>query len=180
MNLFKFIPFKHKPESKPEIISPPEILVVDDEELILSLFTACLSEYRVATAPDAKAGWVILSQHKETIKLVISDYNMPGTNGIQFLRQVAGAYPGMRRILCSGSLTEADLFLYNEAYHEGIIKPFNLDDVDDLVRRIISDDYVPKTSYTKELREVVSRLTESPPPEIQQAFLKIASMTFNV
>jgi len=180
MNLFKFMPSKHKPESKQGAPPPPEILVVDDEELILNLFTACLSEYRVATAPDAKAGWAILSQYKDTIKLVISDYNMPGTNGIQFLRQVKGAYPGMRRILCSGSLTEADLFLYNEAYHEGIMKPFNLDDVEGLVKRIISDDYVPKTSYTKEIREVVFRLTEPPPPELQQAFLKIASMTYNV
>ncbi len=178
--LKRFIGRADKEPIKVAIPSPIDILVVDDELFMLELLQEILSDYRVATATSGEQAWGIITKHQGAVRLVISDFSMGGMSGVQLFRMIKGAFPSIKRILCSGSFIEEDLFLYNENYHEAIAKPFTVGGVQNLVKYILSNDYAPKTYYTKELREVVSRLTEPPPPELQQAFLKIASMMRNV
>ena len=158
------------------VVDPFDILVVDDEPLIVDLLKDILQDYRVETANSGEQAWSIISEHRGAVKLVIADYNMGGMTGVQLFRMIKGAYPDIKRVLCSGSLSEEDLFLYNDNYHEAVAKPFTVDGIKSLVDYMLSKDYVPKTAHTNELRRLVSRITEPPPPEVQNMLVKLVSM----
>ena len=78
------------------------ILVVDDEPILLSIVKSILTKqsYVVYTALSAKEAHGILSESE--IAVVISDYKMPGDNGIDFLERVRMEYPGIIRIIMTG------------------------------------------------------------------------------
>ena len=78
---------------------PPQcVLLVDDESDILAslktLFKVGLKNVDVEIAESGDEGLAILN--KRSVDLIISDYKMPGMNGLEFLdeaRQIAGAVP---------------------------------------------------------------------------------------
>lgn len=77
------------------------ILIVDDEESLLSILKSSLAklghEYRVVTAPD---GYTALDQLKQFhFDLVVTDYKMAGMNGLELLDQIHQAQPDVRVIL---------------------------------------------------------------------------------
>src|SRR5438876_5025868 len=79
------------------------ILVVDDEETVRESLASVLERegYRVIPAESGDEGLRLL---KETpgIQLVISDHNMPGMSGIEFLKLVRERYPTVTRIMLTG------------------------------------------------------------------------------
>lgn len=83
--------------------SKPRILIVDDEEMILSslrAFFSLESDYEIITfsTPEDAAEYV----SDNPIDLVISDFLMPNMDGIQFLSHVKAADPLATRILLTG------------------------------------------------------------------------------
>ncbi len=78
------------------------VLVVDDEPRICRLVERFLGpKWITITASDANQAVKLLS--KSRFHTVITDYDMPGHNGIWLLRWVQKAYPNTRRILYSGN-----------------------------------------------------------------------------
>ena len=79
------------------------ILVVDDEEQVRTALASLLERegYTVITTEGPTEGLEILRQ--QAIKLVISDHNMPGMNGVEFLKLVRERYPHVVR---GGSWTD--------------------------------------------------------------------------
>lgn len=103
------------------------LLVVDDEPNVLKAVKRLLfeTEYRILTAESGEEGLIKFSEHD--IDLVISDYRMPGMNGVEFLRQVKEAHPETVRLILSGY---ADVSAVVEAINDGqvykfIAKPWN-------------------------------------------------------
>jgi len=65
----------------------PLILIVDDEELMLSVLETTLSgQYRLLAAHDGNEALSVLD--KETVHLVISDVMMAGVNGLELCRRI--------------------------------------------------------------------------------------------
>ena len=103
-----------------------KILFVDDEENILfSMRRNLRMFYDVHTALDAEEGLQIL-EAEGPFKVVVSDYRMPGTDGMQFLIKVRDRYPKIMRIMLTGqaefqtaidAVNHGDLFRF-------ITKPF--------------------------------------------------------
>lgn len=64
------------------------VLVVDDEPFICDFLRRCLDAegYDCAVAHDAGEAWEMLEERP--VPLVLSDINMPGTDGIELLRRV--------------------------------------------------------------------------------------------
>ncbi len=75
------------------------ILFVDDEPEILTALTRLLRNTGVTlyTATSAEKGLQILEQ--QYVDIVISDKNMPGMNGMEFLQKVAVQWPETVRIM---------------------------------------------------------------------------------
>jgi len=109
-----------------------KILCVDDEKNVLKAIERLFldSDYEILTAESGDKGLETLTNNG-TIQLVVSDYRMPGMNGVDFLREVYKKWPETIRIVLSGY---ADTALIVEAINDGHIykfipKPWNDDEL---------------------------------------------------
>lgn len=115
---------------------PVRILCVDDERHILqTLGRFCRNEgHEMVAAVSVAEGLSLLAL--ASMDVIISDFRMPGTNGLEFLREVARKWPRSGRILLSGC---ADLPAVNQAIKEGEIdafipKPWSRDELRTAIR----------------------------------------------
>lgn len=96
------LPRKHDVEIRPA--DQRLVLIVDDDEDLLDALVSALSRLspRLAFvgARTVEAALGILG--KAEVALVVSDYHLPGTDGVQFLAKVAQQNPGVRRVLLTG------------------------------------------------------------------------------
>ena len=111
---------------------PTRILCVDDEQNVLRSLTRLFLDdpYEILTAPSGAEGLLILNQ-SGPVPVVISDYRMPGMNGVEFLTEVRNRWPGTVRIVLSGY---ADTGAIVSAINDGQIyrfvsKPWNDDEL---------------------------------------------------
>ena len=110
-----------------------KILFVDDEPNVLrSLRRLFMDEdnYELFIAESGAEGLEILEQ-EQGVCVVVSDYRMPGINGVEFLRQVHERWPKTIRIVLSGYADTASVV---EAINIGHIykfipKPWNDDEL---------------------------------------------------
>lgn len=78
-----------------------DILIVDDERTVRSIFSACLSaRYNCQQAESTQEALSYLS--KTDFALVIADVIMPGLSGIELLRKIIENYPYTAVIMASG------------------------------------------------------------------------------
>ncbi len=108
------------------------ILCVDDERNVLRSIERLFldDDYDILTATSGDEGLEILAE-VNPIQIVISDYRMPGMNGVDFLREVCERWPDTVRIVLSGY---ADTAAIVSAINEGRIykfipKPWNDDEL---------------------------------------------------
>jgi len=105
---------------------------VDDEQNVLRSLTRLFLDdpYEILTACSGAEGLLILDQCG-TVPVVISDYRMPGMNGVEFLSEVRKRWPETVRIVLSGY---ADTGAIVSAINEGqiyrfVAKPWNDDEL---------------------------------------------------
>ena len=99
------------------------VLIVDDNAELLTMVPGIMADanYKVLTASNGKAA---LKQSKDTknhIHLLLSDFQMPGINGIDLATQMTADRPALKVLLMSG-FTDGMLVL-NEGWHF-LPKPF--------------------------------------------------------
>jgi CheY-like chemotaxis protein len=87
--------------------APPRILVVDDEEAILYVFERYLSVagYRVSVAGNGHDA--VRAGEAESFDLLITDFRMPGMNGIEVIHALRNLQPGLPALVISGNPVEA-------------------------------------------------------------------------
>lgn len=118
----------------------PRILVVDDEPDIVQGLAAFLQRAVGADVVTAGSGAEAVARLQEAaVDLVISDYKMPGMDGLQFLSEAKRLRPDAARIMMTAY---ADLDLALQALNEARIlhfftKPFDPDQVAEVVAAII-------------------------------------------
>lgn len=122
---------------------PPSILIVDDEPDILEslgdLFTAAIAGVKVLTAASGDAGL----KHLEAgaVDLIVSDFKMPGMNGLQFLEKARAMAPTVPRIMMT-AFPDLDIAVsaINDARIETFFsKPLDPDKVLAVVQGILRD-----------------------------------------
>ncbi|MBW2108771.1 MAG: response regulator [Deltaproteobacteria bacterium] len=104
------------------------LLFVDDEEGVRRSVVRALKKepYRILTAPDGKQAIVAAKRHLSHIGVVVSDYKMPGLNGLETLRIIAAINPEITRILLTGYATmNAAIRATNEGLDGFLTKPFD-------------------------------------------------------
>jgi response regulator RpfG family c-di-GMP phosphodiesterase len=102
---------------------------VDDEPDVLASFKQLLEEsmpgVQVITTTSGRNGIEILE--RERVDLVMSDFKMPGMDGIEFLVQARRIRPGLPRIMFTAF---ADEELSRRAISEAVVNDFLSKNVD--------------------------------------------------
>ena len=99
-----------------------KILLVDDEPKVLAAIKRQLrKEFRFETALSGEEALKIIDE-KGPFAVVVSDYQMPGMNGIDFLCKVKTVDPDTVRMMLTGS---ADMSTAIQAVNEGSIFQFH-------------------------------------------------------
>lgn len=80
------------------------ILIVDDDELVLTVLQATLEAegFHVTTAPNAPQALRLLEQQQ--FALILTDQNMPEMTGLEFLARVKDLQPDATRVLITAAL----------------------------------------------------------------------------
>lgn len=112
------------------------ILYVDDEEYMLDCMAATfeIAELSIATASSGLKALELMG-NLASLQVVISDFRMPGMNGVELLSSIAEKYPNTTRILCSAYMEgqEVTLLLADGIIHYFIRKPWDINELLSLV-----------------------------------------------
>jgi two-component system probable response regulator PhcQ len=111
------------------VIMKHTILVVDDEELFIEYIQGVLSgeSYNVITASSGQEGLELLKI--QSVNMVISAYQIPLMNGLEFLEKVRIIYPDILTILVTD---QPDINLAIKAINEAGVYKFMLKPWDDI------------------------------------------------
>lgn len=128
------------------------ILLVDDEENILSALTRTLMDepYDIVTATSAEAGLNIMQQQR--FQVVISDERMPGMDGAAFLNYVRRRYPETIRMMLTG---HASIEATMRAVNNGEIYRFFTKPWDDTMLKLAIRSAVEKYDLENENRRLL-------------------------
>jgi len=81
------------------------VLVVDDDEAMLQTMEAILSDhFAVVACSDASVAMRLL--HRESFDVVVSDWRMPGVDGLQFFDRVARLERSVSCLLITGHIED--------------------------------------------------------------------------
>lgn len=84
------------PSSRSSLRRLPAILVIDDEVRSQEALRRTLEEdFEVLCASSADEGMEILLR-EQAVRIVLCDQRMPGTTGVQFLKEVGTCWPSCR------------------------------------------------------------------------------------
>ena len=148
------------------------LFVVDDDPSFRILLNTVLSkEYHVVTIPDAQT---CLGQlEKDKPDLIITDYAMPETNGMELTIKIKEKYPGLPVIVLTayGSIEAAVEVLKKGAFHylekntSGTVSTANFTVLKELIRRALERvDLQNETArYKTEVENLKKQVTEFRP-----------------
>lgn len=137
----------------------PKILIVDDEEMVLTSLKSFLdleTEYDVESFKNPLQALEYIQGNE--IDLVVSDYLMPEMDGISFLAEVRRIHPDVPRIILTGyadkenaikAINEVGLFQYIE-------KPWDNDDL-----LIILRNGLERSRLLKKLQEKIQEINNA-------------------
>jgi DNA-binding NtrC family response regulator len=103
------------------------ILIAEDEEKMLRLLALHLADegFSTQTVRDAEAGLKVLN--KEKVDLVVTDFKLPGMNGLEFLQAIKRVDAGIPVVVMTayGSV-EAAVEVMKAGASDYVLKPFSL------------------------------------------------------
>ena len=132
----------------------PVVAIIDDETEILNALVRLMrrQNWITLTCADPQRAREELAHH--SIDIIISDYRMPGMDGVTLLNQLKHSHPDALRIILSG---QADL--------DGVVKAVNDSEVYRFILKPWSDDDLLVTLQNalryKEIMEENRRLAET-------------------
>ncbi len=119
------------------------ICLIDDDIFVRDAMAIGLGDagYEVITAPGAAAGFDIAS--REPLDAIVTDMNMPGTGGAQFIPEARARWPDMPIIAISGSAVidgrNTDEVARALGADATLIKPFRARQLAALIERVLAD-----------------------------------------
>lgn len=118
---------------------PYTILLVDDDERLLAGMKRVLKKDGYRLLFSRSGNDALQKLETKNADMVISDYQMPGINGIEFLKQVKGLYPDMLTIMMTGlEDVKVAMQAINEAgVYKFLLKPFGTEMLRITVKRAV-------------------------------------------
>ena len=146
-----------------------KILIVDDDKNLLSVLKSILSEENNEVSTCSNGLTAIDLFNKSKFDLIITDLMMPGSNGLEVLREAHKIDPDILVILITGFASlETAIQAIREGAYDYITKPFKLDEI-----KIIVNNAREKIRLTRENKNLIM--------ELQDAYnqLKMIKNSFN-
>ena len=112
------------------------ILVVDDNNVFRIVVSKMLSRlgYEVSSADSGESGLRIFL--KNTFDIVLSDYEMPGMDGVALACIVKKSSPRTRVVIMTGAGKETVFSRESTAVDKVISKPFTLAEIDETIQNL--------------------------------------------
>ena len=112
------------------------ILVVDDNDVFRIIVSKMLSRlgYEVSSADSGENGLRIFLKNK--FDVVLSDYEMPGMDGVALACSVKKSSPRTRVVIMTGAGKETVFFRESTAVDKVISKPFTLAEIDETIQNL--------------------------------------------
>ena len=104
----------------------PLIYVVDDQEIFAEVVAAILrsEDYETATFESGEAAVEALKRNSRKPDLVLTDYLMPGMNGMELIIKCRTMIQGVRTVLLSGQVDDKVVAKYAVRPDRFVRKPF--------------------------------------------------------
>ncbi len=118
------------------------ILIVDDEEAVLSVLKSSLKklgpDFSVSTATNGMAALDLIRQHP--YDLIVTDYKMAGMNGLELLDRIKAQQPNARVILMTafGNASIQKDAQAKQAYRY-LTKPLEITEFREIVKEAVKD-----------------------------------------
>src|SRR5437868_2587447 len=139
----------------------PTLLIIDDDEQIRTLLTQLLGGENDCTAAEsAEAALKLLASN--SFDLVISDINMSGISGLEFIPTILSKNPDTVVIMMSGQQTiDYAIEAMRAGAFDYITKPFDIPHIEAAVSRAVSHQRLldEKRGYENHLEEMVNQRT---------------------
>ncbi len=141
-----------------------KILIVDDEPAVLSILQDILIEegYEVETATDGQEA--LIKMEVFPAEVVLSDYMMPGMDGIELLKKIKQSYPHIISILLTG---RSDVKVSFKAINQGeifrfLLKPWDTEELNMTIHTALQyyDLILENKRLTKKVKKQQSLLEE--------------------
>ena len=126
----------HVGKGEIEMETGEKILVVDDNNVLLIVVSKMLSllGYEVSSADSGENGLNVF--RKSNFDIVLSDYDMPGMDGVAFACSVKKCSPRTPVVIMTGSGRESVFSRKSTAVDEVISKPFTLAEIDETIQNV--------------------------------------------
>jgi CheY-like chemotaxis protein len=148
------------------------ILVVDDEDDLRELVVDCLKaqDYQMVAAASGEEAVPHLDRHD--LDLVITDFKMPGMNGLELARKALTADPD-RPVILMTAFADVDNARQSVSIgiYDFILKPFEINDFQNTVRRALNHRRL--VLQNQEYQRNLERMVEERTRELQEALNKL-------
>jgi DNA-binding NtrC family response regulator len=104
-------------------------MLVDDDEGALSLLSRIVSKLGITNTEcfaSPKAALAAFKAEPESYEMVITDFHMPGMDGLELSRQLLTVAPGIKILLMTGSGLISNETAESEGFCGLLHKPFHL------------------------------------------------------
>ena len=126
-------------ENVEEHVRGGKILIVDDDDMVLAVLDRVLTiiyKYDVIKCNNVEEAIEIVKKENDRIDLVITDINMPGLNGIDFIKIIKNINPDIITLVITGYATTDNLIATLRAGAYNLIpKPFNNEELGLIVEK---------------------------------------------
>ncbi len=156
-----------------------QVWIVDDDQAIRWVLEKALARAGVPTRSFSEAPAVLAALKTEMPATLVSDIRMPGGSGLDLLRDIKAAHPGLPVIVMTAF---ADLESTVSAFQGGafdyLAKPFDVNEAVALIRRAIQESDVPGPANGQGQGEDNERwmMTQSSSTAMQEVFRAIGRL----
>ncbi len=154
-----------------------DVWVVDDDQSMRWVLERALAKDGLQVASFTSATAALAQMKIDTPRVVVSDIQMPGGNGLDFLQQLHASHPHIPVIIMTAySDLDSAVAAFQGGAFEYLAKPFDLNQATELVRRALaeqslvqtqpaqitaSSDMIGKAPAMQELFRAIGRLSGS-------------------
>lgn len=123
------------------MVASGKVLLIDDDRLILTTLTRSLKKEGYEVLSDSNGQNVLALIHSFLPDVVMLDIRLPGKNGIEILKEITENRVGTKVImLTSDDTAETAIKAMKLGAVDYLTKPFNLEEVHIVVRKVIEKD----------------------------------------